>query len=177
MAEIRTAAGGTITDPGQVRSFLATLGIEFSAWGTDRVPKTVAAKSLSAEEKQAILAAYKPEIDELIARRGYVTADMVSLSPDTPNLDGMLATFLREHFHTDDEVRFTVAGRGTFYFRDRDGRPLECEVHPGDLIVVPANTWHWFALCDDRQIACVRVFKTKEGWVAQFKDEGARVAV
>jgi len=44
------------------------------------------------------------KIDELISRLGYVTADMVSLSPDTPRLPDILATFKREHFHTDDEA-------------------------------------------------------------------------
>ena len=171
MAVIRTHAGKTISEPKEVVSFLTQNGIEFSMWGTDRVPKTVSAKTLSQAEKDEILAKYKPEIDALIARKGYVTADMVSLSPDTPKLPDILATFKREHFHTDDEVRFVVAGRGIFYIRGKDGNVFECEVHAGDLIVVPQNSWHYFDLCADQQIACVRVFKTKEGWVANFKDE------
>lgn len=171
MAVIRTHTGTEINAPSEVVSFLEKNGIEFSTWGTERVPKTVSAKTLSAEEKEEILAKYKPEIDELIARKSYVTADMVSLSPDTPKLPDILATFKREHYHTDDEVRFVAAGRGIFYIRGKDGNVFECEVHPGDLIVVPENTWHYFDLCEDKQIACVRVFKTKEGWVANFKDE------
>lgn len=171
MAVIRTHTGTEIKAPSEVVSFLEKNGIEFSTWGTERVPKTVSAKTLSAEEKEEILAKYKPEIDELIARKSYVTADMVSLSPDTPKLPDILATFKREHYHTDDEVRFVAAGRGIFYIRGKDGNVFECEVHPGDLIVVPENTWHYFDLCEDKQIACVRVFKTKEGWVANFKDE------
>ena len=171
MAIIRTHAGKQITATPEVVSFLAKNNIEFSTWGTERVPKSVSAKTLSPAEKEEILAKYKPEIDALIARKGYVTADMVSLSPDTPKLPDILATFKREHYHTDDEVRFVAAGRGIFYIRGVDGNVFECEVLPGDLIVVPANTWHYFDLCEDSQIACVRVFKTKDGWVANFKDE------
>lgn len=36
---------------------------------------------------------------------------------------------------------------------------------------VPANTWHFFELCEDRPIAAIRVSKTKDGWVANFKPD------
>ena len=171
MAVIRTR-GKTLSDPAEVTKYLADNGIEFATWGTERVPATASSKTLSPEEKQKILDAYKPEIDALIAKNGYVTADMVSLSPDTPNLDGLLAGFKKEHYHTDDEVRFVAAGRGIFYLKHKTADDYyECEVHPGDLIVVPKDTWHYFDLCDDKQIACVRVFMTKEGWVANYKPE------
>ena len=175
MGVIRTSSGKTITNQGEVKTFLAENGIEFATWGTQRVPKTVTSKTLSPAEKEEILRLYKPEIDELVARRGYLVADMVSLSPDTPNLSGIMANFKKEHFHTDDEVRFVAAGKGIFFIRGKDGKIFDCEVHPGDLIVVPANTWHYFDLCEDSNIACVRVFKTKEGWVANYKEE-ARAA-
>ena len=171
MAVIR-ARGREIRDAAQVKQYLADNGIEFSTWGTERVPKSVSCRTLSAEEKQQILDLYKPEIDALVAKNGYVTSDMVSLSPDTPNLDGILNVFKKEHYHTDDEVRFVAAGRGIFYLKHKSADDYyECEVHPGDMIVVPENTWHYFELCDDKSIACVRIFKTKEGWVANFKPE------
>lgn len=171
MAVIR-ARGKEITNPAEVTSYLANNGIEFATWGTGRVPEGVSARTLSTEEKQRILDLYKPEIDALVAKNGYVTSDMVALSPDTPNLDGILASFKKEHYHTDDEVRFVAAGRGIFFLKHKDADDYyECEVRPGDLIVVPRNTWHYFDLCDDRSIACIRIFKTKEGWVANYKPE------
>jgi 1,2-dihydroxy-3-keto-5-methylthiopentene dioxygenase len=176
MAVIRTHAGKQLSATREVTEFLAANGIEFATWGVERVPKSVSSKTLSPAEKEEILAKYKPELDGLIARRGYVTADMVSLSPETPKLPDILATFKREHYHTDDEVRFVAAGRGIFFIRGKDGNVFECEVLPGDLIVVPANTWHYFDLCEDQNIACVRVFKTKDGWVANFKDEQKSVS-
>ena len=56
--------------------------------------------------------AYAREIDALKARGGYVTADVIDVKPDTPNLDMMLAKFSREHWHDEDEVRFIIEGRG-----------------------------------------------------------------
>lgn len=172
MAVIR-ARGNTITNPAEVTKYLADNGIEFATWGTDRVPKSISGpRNLTPEEKQQILDLYKPEIDALIAKNAYVTSDVVSLAPETPNLGGLLATFKKEHYHTDDEVRFVAAGRGIFYLKHKDAADYyECEVHPGDLIVVPANTWHYFDLCEDQSIGCVRIFKTKDGWVANFKPE------
>ena len=170
MGMIRTAAGKTITKADEMKAFLASNGIEFEHWGVERVPAGLAKKTLSQEEKDKILALYKPELDALIARRGYQTSDMVSLSPDTPNLEGILDVFRKEHFHTDDEVRFITAGRGIFFIRGKDGKIYECELHAGELIVVPANTYHYFDLCSEKQIVAIRVFKTKEGWVANYKD-------
>ena len=66
-------------------------------------------------------------------------------------------------------MTYSAAGRGIFHIEHRNaGSFFECEVHAGDLIVVPANTWHFFTLCDEKQIAAVRVFKTKDGWVANY---------
>lgn len=169
MAVIR-AGGKTISDAAQVAAYLHENGIEYSSWGTARVPKGVTARSMSAEQKQQILDLYRPEIDALIAKNGYLTADVVALSPDTPNLDGILAAFDKKHFHTDDEVRFVAAGRGIFHIKHRNADTFfDCEVLAGDLIVVPARAWHFFTLCEERQIAAVRVFKTKDGWAANYE--------
>ena len=39
---------------------------------------------------------------------------MISLSPDHPDRATLRAKFLNEHTHSEDEVRFFVAGRGQF---------------------------------------------------------------
>ena len=48
-------------------------------------------------------------------RGGYVTADVIDVNPETPNLEAMLARFDKEHTHSEDEVRFILAGRGIFF--------------------------------------------------------------
>ena len=47
--------------------------------------------------------------EELRRRGGYVTADVIDVSPETPILEVMLAKFNREH---EDEVRFIIHGPG-----------------------------------------------------------------
>ncbi len=42
------------------------------------------------KKKTEILAAFKDEIEDLAARRGYKTWDIVALSDATPNLDELL---------------------------------------------------------------------------------------
>jgi len=69
----------------------------------------------------AVLAAYAPEIEQLKARGGYVTADIIDVTAGTPNLETMLAKFSTEHWHDEDEVRFIVRGRGLFHIHPREG--------------------------------------------------------
>src|SRR5437867_4383310 len=98
----------TLRDPESISAFLATFGIEYARW----TPVHEVASDAAADE---ILAAYAHEIDGLKARGGYVTADVIDVTPDTPNLDAMLARFNREHWHDEDEVRFILEGRGLFH--------------------------------------------------------------
>ncbi|MFN9915503.1 MAG: acireductone dioxygenase, partial [Pirellulaceae bacterium] len=44
-----------------------------------------------------------------------MTADVINVHRETPGLDAMLARFNQEHTHSEDEVRFTVSGRGVFH--------------------------------------------------------------
>ena len=84
-----------------------------------------------------MLAAYAGKIDELKARGGYVTADVIDVNADTPGLDAMLARFNTEHWHDEDEVRLIVEGRGLFHIHPPDGPVFAIEVEAGDLIRVP----------------------------------------
>ena len=103
------------------------------------------------------------EIDALKARGGYVTADVIDVKPDTPNLDMMLAKFSREHWHDEDEVRFIIEGRGLFHVHPEQGDVFAIEVEAGDLIRVPRGTHHWFDLCADRRIRAIRLFQDTLG--------------
>jgi len=102
---------------------------------------------------------------------GYQTADVIDVSPETPGLDGMLAKFDREHTHSEDEVRFILAGRGIFFLHI-GGKVLSVEVHPGDLLRVPRGTTHWFTLCADRRIRAIRWFQETTGWTPAYTGSG-----
>ena len=149
----------TITQPTEVRHFLNQHGIQFEPWGVERLGGTATLPDAE------ILTAYRPEIEQLKQANGYVTADVINVTPATPNLETMLAKFDKEHRHADDEVRFTILGRGVFSIHDEQARLVfQIEVGPGDLINVPAQTAHWFDLCQERTIQCIRLFKNPAGW-------------
>lgn len=115
-------------------------------------------------------AAYQAPLDALSADRGYVTQDVVELSPEMENLDAICAKFDREHIHTDDEARFVLAGEGIFDLRATDNRWIRVEVGPGDLLVVPKGLHHRFLLTDTREIRCVRLFADASGWTPHYRD-------
>ncbi len=159
-----------ITDRAEVEKAMKSIGVIYEVWGTERLPKDLSSRNLSDAEKQALLKAFDPEIQKLYKTRGYKTADVVTLYPDTPNLDVMLAKFDKKHIHTDDEVRFIVQGRGVFTLFPENGEAIDAELAPGDFITVPGNYKHLFTLCDDRQITAIRIFLDPAGWVAHYRD-------
>jgi len=113
--------------------------------------------------------AFQPALDALARERGYVEQDIVELGPQTEDLEAICAKFVGEHHHTDDEVRFVLAGAGIFDIRDESDRWMRVTVEAGDLIVVPQERYHRFALTDAKQIRCVRLFKDRGGWVPHYR--------
>ncbi len=174
MAELRVRGTDTVlTDPEAIKDFVAGYGLDYEVWNIDKLHSEEAQNLEADTEEERILTVFEDEIAALKERGGYQTADVIALSPDTPNLDAILAKFDKEHEHTEDEVRFVVDGRGVFVIHAPDDKVFDVEVHPGDLLVVPESTWHWFELCEDKQIKCIRVFTSKDGWVAHYRDEAA----
>jgi 1,2-dihydroxy-3-keto-5-methylthiopentene dioxygenase len=166
MAVVRVPRQGRRIDelPG-VRAFLGAQGIDHERWA----PAHPLAANASAED---VLAAYDAEIGKLKARGGYVTADVIDVRPDTPNLEAMLARFRREHWHDEDEVRFILEGSGIFFIHPREGDVFAIEVGPGDLLRVPRGTWHWFDLCAERRIRAIRLFQDPAGWTPRYTESG-----
>jgi 1,2-dihydroxy-3-keto-5-methylthiopentene dioxygenase len=156
----------TVTEHRDVVSYLSKLGIDYERWD---VGNRVAADAPA----ETVLAAYGQEIERLKARGGYVTADVIDVTPATPGLDAMLAKFNTEHWHDEDEVRFIVRGRGLFHIHPRQGPVIAIEVEAGDLLRVPKGTWHWFDLCADRNIRAIRLFQDKAGWTPHYTGSGA----
>ena len=155
----------TIEDVQEIRQFLEPFGIWYEHWEVEgRLPPQ--------PTDAQILETYAPEIETLKNRGGFVTADVINVSPQTPNLDVLLAKFDKEHTHSEDEVRFTVSGRGLFHIHPDQGPIFAVEVESGDLINVPNGTKHWFNLCDERHIRCIRLFQDPSGWTPQYIEDG-----
>ncbi|HEY6248670.1 MAG TPA: cupin domain-containing protein [Candidatus Angelobacter sp.] len=155
----------TLENPAAITTYLSGIGIDYERWEPAHDINPDAAP-------EQILAAYSSEIDTLKQRGGYVTADVIDVGPQTPDLETMLARFNREHWHDEDEVRFIISGRGIFHIHPRTGPVTVIEVEAGDLIRVPRGTWHWFDLCADRRIRAIRLFQDSAGWTPRYTDSG-----
>jgi 1,2-dihydroxy-3-keto-5-methylthiopentene dioxygenase len=156
-----TREGRTLNDIEEIKKCLRLCGIDYERWTlSNPVPENAPAEE--------ILQAYAREIDELKSSGGYVTADVIDVTPETPGLDAMLAKFDREHWHDEDEVRFTIAGHGLFHINSDALGVVAIEVEPGDLIRVPRGTRHWFNLCGDRRIRAIRLFQDVSGWTPHY---------
>lgn len=166
MALVRIPAENrTIDNPAELAAFLAEAGIEYERTTPDQ-PLTPGAPAAE------VLAAYRAKIQELNARGGYVTADVIDVQPTTPGLDAMLAKFNSEHWHDEDEVRFIIEGRGLFHIHPPGKAVFAIEVEAGDLIRVPRGTHHWFDLCGDRRIRAIRLFQDPSGWTPHYTQTG-----
>ncbi|MBS1716787.1 MAG: cupin domain-containing protein [Armatimonadetes bacterium] len=156
----------TITGYENVKAYLASIGIGYEVWK----PSHELDRDATNEE---VLEAFGAEIEALKAQGGYQAADVVNLHAETPNLDAMLAKFSKEHWHDEDEIRFIIEGRGIFHIHPKDGGPVVgLTVEAGDLARVPAGTWHWFDLCEDRRIRAIRLFQDPAGWTPYYTDSG-----
>lgn len=161
MAIVKTPDDRQLTSDEEIRDHLGTLGIDYDRWTT-----TVSlGPNPSAED---ILTAYKDEVEELKSKGGYVTADVINVTPETPGLEDMLARFSKEHWHDEDEVRFIIAGSGLFHVNDPAKGVTAIHVMAGDLIRVPRGTHHWFNLCTDRRIQAIRLFQDVSGWTPHY---------
>lgn len=143
-----------------IRDELAAAGIRLERWEADRDLDDDA-------DDETIIAAYRSEIDRLVAERGYQTYDVVSMNPEHPDKDAFRRKFLDEHTHSEDEVRFFVRGQGLFTIH-ANGRVYSMLCEKDDLISVPADTRHWFDMGPNPEFTAIRLFNNPEGWVAKF---------
>lgn len=155
----------TLTEPAEMAACLAKAGVTYERW----TPSHPLTEDSTAED---ILAAYAPEIDRLKQEGGYVTADVIDVKPDTPNLEALLNKFNKEHWHDEDEVRFIIEGRGLFHLHPKGGPVLAVTVEPGDLLRVPNGMHHWFDLCTEKRIRAIRLFQDPTGWTPHYTESG-----
>jgi len=154
-----------ITGADDIRAFLKPFGIWYEKWEVEgRLPAEAT--------NEQILETYAPEVERLKKAGNFVTADVINVSPATPNLDALLAKFSKEHTHSEDEVRFTVKGAGVFHIHPDNGPVFAIQVESGDLINVPRGTRHWFDLCSDKTIRCIRLFQDVSGWSPHYVEQG-----
>ena len=156
----------TSDNPLKIAARLHEVGVVFERWDTD-------ASIQPGDSPEQVIAAYRSDIDRLKQAGGYQAVDVVSLTPDHPDRETLRAKFLDEHTHSEDEVRFFVAGSGLFSLHI-DMQVFEVLCEGGDLISVPHGTRHWFDMGPRPNFIAIRLFTNPAGWVANFT--GDRIA-
>ncbi|MBU8538937.1 1,2-dihydroxy-3-keto-5-methylthiopentene dioxygenase [Falsiroseomonas tokyonensis] len=146
-------------DPTQIAAALSAIGVRFERWPLADLPADAPA--------EAVLEAYRPQLNAFMGETGAGTADVIKLTPDHPQKDAMRAKFLSEHIHTEDEVRFFHAGSGNFVLHV-DGKVFDAHCTAGDLISVPADSRHWFDAGENPSFAVLRVFTDTSGWTPHY---------
>ena len=139
---------------------LAKVGVRFEQWEASQ-------PVVPGASQDQVIAAYRQDIDRLMREEGYQSVDVISLTPDHPDRAALRQKFLSEHTHSEDEVRFFVAGAGQFTLHIQD-KVYDVLCEQGDLIGVPDGTRHWFDMSEAPYFVAIRLFTNKEGWVANF---------
>ncbi|MFF2185117.1 acireductone dioxygenase [Streptomyces sp. NPDC058155] len=155
-------------DGARIAALLKELGVEYGHW---ELRATVTADTTQEE----LLDSYRAEIDALRARDGLLVVDVAQLLPAPgPEWEERAAkarsTFLEEHRHAEDEVRFFAHGTGCFYLHI-EGKVYAVVCEAGDLLSVPAGTLHWFDMGPRPEFAAIRFFKEEDGWVGDFTED------
>ena len=148
------------TDHAEISRALGTVGVRFEQWEASK-------PIVPGASQDEVIAAYRADIDRLMQEKGYQAVDVISLKPDNPERATFRQKFLNEHTHSEDEVRFFVAGAGQFTLHIGD-KVYEVLCEAGDLIGVPDGTRHWFDMSEAPYFVAIRLFTNKEGWVANF---------
>src|SRR5690242_4492450 len=97
----------TFDDHAQIARELGKVGVRFERWQASQPIEP-------GDPPEKVIAAYRPDIERLQGEHGYKAVDVISLTADHPQKDALRQKFLNEHTHSEDEVRFFVAGEGLF---------------------------------------------------------------
>lgn len=155
----------TISDFQTIQNILAKNSIMLAQWE--------ASKPLADDASQeAILEAYAHELKPFMEKNGYATADVINVNPLTPNLMNIREKFMKEHTHSEDEIRFFVDGFGKFWFHLESSEILCVTCERGDFMSVPKNFKHWFDLAPGYFVKAIRIFSNLEGWVPNYTGSG-----
>ncbi|MEK5057607.1 acireductone dioxygenase [Paenibacillus sp. FSL H7-0326] len=148
-----------------VRNYLKDCNVLYEQWDSTKLPAELKGhKLLSDEEQQQVLDLYKEEISELAGRHGYQQWEVISLSNATANLEGELAELDEMHAHGDEGAHAILSGNGILSMKDDNSGYFDIELTAGDVIVIPENTPHSFALMKNKEVIAVRLTIKENGW-------------
>ena len=153
-----------VVDQDAIKSALGALKIDYQRWATDP-------SIHSSTSPKSILSHYTRDIEAIKNDYQMLSVDIIALTPNFTDDPAKKASvrngFLKEHTHSEDEVRYFVDGDALFYINTGSTvYTLLCT--RGDLIAIPAGTKHWFDMGENPEFTAIRFFQNKEGWVAQY---------
>lgn len=155
----------TITDFATIQKNLKQHGVMIAQWE--------ASKQLSNEASpEEILKAYAHELEPFMQKNGYATADVINIHPQMENLAAIREKFMKEHTHSEDEIRFFVDGEGKFWFHLDNEEILCVTCERGDFLSVPKNYRHWFDMAPGYFVKAIRIFSNMEGWTPNYTNSG-----
>lgn len=155
----------TITDFPKIKEYLNAHQIMIEKWEANT-------KLADDADQETILAAYAHELKPFMEKYGYSTADVINVTPATPSLQAIREKFMKEHRHSDDEIRFFVDGEGIFWFHLDNDEVIAVTCNAGDFMSVPKNFRHWFDLHPKYFVKAIRIFSNIEGWVPHYTNSG-----
>lgn len=155
----------TITDFNEIKNFLNAHNIVIEQWEAS-IPLSDDA------DQETILKAYEHEIKPFMEKNGFKTADVININKNTPNIQAAREKFMKEHQHSEDEVRFFVDGEGIFWFNLNESGVVAVTCSKGDFLSVPKMYEHWFDLHPNYFVKAIRIFTNMEGWVPLYTNSG-----
>jgi len=155
----------TLTNFADIKAALESKGVMIAKWEA-KAPLT------SSSTQEEILKAYSHELKPFMDKNGFQTADVINVHPQTENLMAIREKFMKEHTHSEDEIRFFVDGSGKFWFNLDNGEIICVTCEKGDFMAVPKNYKHWFDLAPTYSVKAIRIFSNMEGWVPLYTNSG-----
>lgn len=153
----------TITDFNEIKNYLNSHKVLIEKWEANIQLENDASQ-------ETILKAYEHELKPFMEKNGFKTADVINVNKDTPNLSAIREKFMKEHRHSEDEVRFFVDGEGIFWFNFDNGEVAAVTCNAGDFLSVPKNYKHWFDLHPKYHVKAIRIFTDISGWTPLYTD-------
>ena len=151
-----------LSQPQHISATLAELGVQFAQWPRVQLPADA--------DDAAILAAYREPLAALQAAGDYPRVEISRVCPDQADRAELRDRYLAEHRHAGAEARFFVAGQGLFSLHIAD-HVYEVLCERGDLLVIPANTWHWFDMGERPSYVTLRLLGQADGWQAEYSGD------
>lgn len=157
----------TLTDFNEIQKYMTIQGVILARWEA----KAPLADNSTQEE---ILKAYSHELKPFMAKNGFVDADVVNIHKELgeETLLALREKFMKEHTHSEDEIRFFVDGEGKFWFNFGEDEVYGLTCTRGDFISIPNNYKHWFDPAPNYFVKAIRIFSNKEGWTPHYTNSG-----